>query len=277
MPSIPPTVREHFETPEIILASESTAASGLWDVELSALGAQVHIGRDDAAGVGAETGDVSDVAARGTVLVDLGCGAGRSSIALGPFFEEVVLMDLSPRMLETAADGVAAVRGGPEDVTAHHLDLYAELGTRPERPSPTARQDGWERALSRADLATAGNVLCYVRGRDARVRVLRAVLARLGPDARLLVTNHVVPPEGVQELRDMARSAGEDPEALGEDALLDTTSQDGSFVHWFTPESLAEELGAATDGPVDLKVSEDGLRAAALLSSTASAAVGGTG
>lgn len=276
MPSIPPTVREHFETPEIIHASESTAASGLWDVELSALGTHVHIGRGDAAGIGEETADVSDVAARGTVLVDLGCGAGRSSIALGPFFEEVVLMDLSSRMLATAADGVAAARGGPDGVTAHHLDLCRELGSRPERPSPMAPQESWERALGRADLATVGNVLCYVRGRDARVRVLRAVLARLGPDARLLVTNHVVPPEGVQELRDMVRSAGRDPDALGEDALLDTTSLDGSFVHWFTPESLAMELGAATDGMVDLKVSEDGLRAAALLSSAASAAGGGT-
>jgi hypothetical protein len=45
--------------------------------------------------------------------------------------------------------------------------------------------------------------------------------------------------------------------------------EDGSFVHWFTPESLAAELCAATDAPVDLKVSEDGLRAAALLSSAA--------
>lgn len=95
MPSTPPTVRAHFETPEIVLASESTARSGLWDVELSALGADVHAGCDGAAGVGDETGDVSDDAARGTVLVDLGCGAGRSSIALAPFFAEIVLMDLS--------------------------------------------------------------------------------------------------------------------------------------------------------------------------------------
>lgn len=269
MPSIPPTVREHFETPEIVLASKSTATSGLWDVELRALGAGVHTGRDGASGVRDGAGDVMDVAARGTVLVDLGCGAGRSSIALGPFFEEVVLMDLSPRMLETAAAEVAAVRGGPEGIAAHRLDLYAELGTRSDRPSPAVPRHDWERALSRADLATAGNVLCYVRGRDARVRVLRAVLAHLGPEARLLVTNHVVPPEGVRELWDMARSAGEDPAALGEDALLDTSSGDGSFVHWFTPESLAEELGAATGGTVDLKVSEDGLRAAALLRSAA--------
>lgn len=160
MPSTPPTVRAHFETPEIVLASESTARSGLWDVELSALGADVHAGCDGAAGVGDETGDVSDDAARGTVLVDLGCGAGRSSIALAPFFAEIVLMDLSPRMLETAASGVAAVRGGPEGVTAHRLDLHAELDTRPERPSPMAPRDSWERALNSAGLATAGNVLC---------------------------------------------------------------------------------------------------------------------
>lgn len=107
--------------------------------------------------------------------------------------------------------------------------------------------------------------------------MLRAVLARLGPDASPLVTNHVVPLDGVQELRDMARSAGEDPTALTEDALLDTHSEDGSFVHWFTPQSLAAELCAATDGRVDLKVSEDGLRAAALLSSAAMADTGETG
>lgn len=264
MPSTPPTVREHFETPEIVLASQSNARSGLWDVELRALEADVHDG---------SVGDVcvGDDVARGTVLVDLGCGAGRSSIALAPFFEEVVLMDLSPRMLEIAAAGVAAARGGSEGVTSHGLDLIAELGTRPGRPDSMPPEDDWESALSRADLATAGNVLCYVRGRDARVRMLRAVLARLGPQARLLVANHVVPPEGVQELQDMARSAGEDPAALGEDALLDTHSDDGSFVHWFTPESLAAELGEAADGTVDLKVSEDGLRAAALLSSAAAA------
>lgn len=275
MPSTSPSVREHFETPEIVAATESSAAAGLWDVESRALGVPAQFGGDGASeGDVGEAGDPRESAARGAVLVDLGCGAGRSSIALATGFEEVVLMDLSPRMLTAATAAVAAVRGGSENVSVHHLDLHASLAA---RPVPTEPLEAWERDLSRADLVVAANVMCFIQCRDARVRMLRAVLERLAPDARLLVTNHVVPPEGVQELRDMARSVGQDPATLGDDALLDTTSQDGSFVHWFTPDSLAAELRTAADGPVDLKVSDDGLRAAAMLRSAATTGIGRTG
>lgn len=268
MVSTPPTVREHFEAPETVEASVNGGGTGLWDVERSALAAS---GTD-----GAGVADVLDGArgVQGAVLVDIGCGAGRSSLALATTFDEIVLMDLSPTMLDAAAAAVTGARGGTDGITTRLLDVPEALSA---RRVPAPGEALWRGDLRRADLVLAANVLCYVRGREQRIEMLRAIQAHLARSARLLVTNHVVPAEGVQELRDMARSAGRDPAALGEDALLDTSSGDGSFVHWFTPESLAEELGAATDGTVDLKVSEDGLRAAALLSSAASAGVGETG
>lgn len=258
----PTTVREHFESPEVVAASAGAAGTGLWDVERCALGAAGVDVDDGVISVAGDVGNDDSSGALGAVLVDLGCGAGRVSIALAAMYEEIVLMDLSPRMLAVATAAVTEVRGGAGGISAHRLDVLEDLSA----PHPSAPEaQAWSSDLCRADLALAANLLCYIRGRSARVGMLRTLLAHLHPDARLLVTNHVVPPEGVQELRDVVLNAGENPDALGEDALLDTTSQDGSFVHWFTPESLVNELRSAAGIPVDLHVAEDGLRAAAVL------------
>ena len=56
-------------------------------------------------------------------VLDLGCGAGHTALAVAPFAAAVVAVDVTPEMLATAA-GLAAERG-VTDVEFHHADAAA--------------------------------------------------------------------------------------------------------------------------------------------------------
>lgn len=243
--------RSHFRDPLTIEATLETAARGLWDVEVRALATMVNNG--------------ASLSTPGTRqgLVDLGCGTGRIAANIGAAFKNITLVDFSPEMLELAAEAVKSRNSG-SDVETHCVDVTELLTS--ARTTDARATAFWKRA-GESTLVTVGNCLCYITGRANRIRALQTLATTLRHDAKLLISNHVVPTLGMAlEALDVdsskLRRAGEDP--FFADALLDTSSDDGSSVHWFTKDLLAAEISAAGLQILQSEESSDGLRAAFL-------------
>lgn len=196
-------------------------------------------------------------------MVDLGCGTGRIAANIGAAFENITLVDFSPEMLELATEAVKSQKSG-SDVETHCVDVTELLAS---APTADAGSTAFWRRAKESSLVTVGNCLCYITGRANRIRALQTLATTLRNDAKLLISNHVVPTLGMAlEALDVDSSklqrAVEDPSFA--DALLDTTSDDGSSVHWFTRDLLASEISAAGLEILQSEESNDGLRAAFL-------------
>lgn len=179
--------------------------------------------------------------------------------------EKVVLVDFSPEMLKLAAKAVKSRKPGT-DVETLCVDVTAVLTAAPDAD---AGSNALWRRIRESSLVTIGNCLCYITGRSNRIRVLETLATTLRNDAVLLISNHVVPSLGMAlEALDVdsakLRCATADP--LFADALLDSQSDDGSPVHWFTKDLLESELTAAGLTIHRSEASSDGLRAAFLCS-----------
>ncbi|MGA7205247.1 MAG: methyltransferase domain-containing protein [Specibacter sp.] len=243
--------RSHFRDPLIIAATIETAAAGLWDVEERALAAVPPSGAS-LEGSGPRHG-----------LLDLGCGSARIAANNGAAFETIVLVDFSPELLELASEAVKS-RNPSADVETLCVDATGVLTLGPN--DDAGSEAFWRRARD-CSLVTAGNYLCYIKGRGNRIRALQNLADTLRNDAILLISNHVVPSldlafEALDVDAGKLLRAAEDPSFA--DALLDTDSGDGSFVHWFTKELLASEINAAGLGILHSEHSGDGLRVAFL-------------
>lgn len=237
----------HFREPMTVEATLETAAKGLWDVEIRALDPLL-------ASPGPRHG-----------MVDLGCGTGRIAANIGGAFKKVTLVDFSPEMLELASRAVRS-RNPDTDVETLCVDVAAVL-------TPAPDVDVGPNALGRrtrdSSLVTIGNCLCYVTGRANRIRVLETLATTLRNNAGVLISNHVVPSlgmalEALEVDSAKLRRAAADP--LFADGLLDTQSDDGSPVHWFTKDLLESEITAAGLTIHRSEASSDKLRAAFLCS-----------
>ncbi|MGQ7312320.1 class I SAM-dependent methyltransferase [Microbacterium arabinogalactanolyticum] len=179
-------------------------------------------------------------------VLDLGCGAGRLAVPLALLGNRVRGVDISAPLVENARK--FAMENGADGAVF-------DVVTSPELKLEPAS----------FDLALSVKHFCYVPGRRLRRRMLRAVSRALRPQGRLLLVSHVVPSET------------EALEALREDTLhkaatdmfnrldpLDTFSEGKGYVHWFTRESLLNELSEF--GSVDyLVASADNLQLGMIL------------
>jgi SAM-dependent methyltransferase len=180
-------------------------------------------------------------------ILDLGCGAGRLAVPL-------------------ALQG-NRVRG--VDISAPLIDAARQFAR--EREADTAEfdvVDGTEFAFPPAsfDLVLSVKHYCYIPGRERRRALLNDVANVLRPGGHLLMTNHLVPTEGeaLESLRDdpvHQTAAGE----FAELEPLDTFSDGQGYVHWFTRDSLLDELSAF--GRIErIEESADGFQIGVILS-----------
>ncbi|WP_052460388.1 class I SAM-dependent methyltransferase [Microbacterium gorillae] len=197
--------REWFEDPEQVTLYAHQSADGLTPLETELL---------------------SHLSDRPRTILDLGCGAGRLSIALALRGHRVIGTDVSTPLIE-AARASAAHAGA--DAATFALTVGVDL------PAPDHS----------FDLVLSVKHYCYIPGRDLRQELLRRIARALHPDGRLLLISHVVPSpdDAAAELSaDPAhRAAARDFPGL---EPLDTFADGRGYVHWFTRESLRDELDA---------------------------------
>lgn len=207
--------REWFAEPEQVAQLRDTVAAGLTPAEALLLHALPPAGR----------------------VLDIGCGAGRVTLALAGRGYDVVGVDVSAALLETARSLVRRHGRAPGLLRVDALSLPFGEGT--------------------FDAALALKVLCYIPSHHARATYLDEIGRVLRPNAVLLVEGYVVPTEqaAVDQLsldQQHLRAA----EGFRSLEPLDTFTAGRGYVHWYTHEDFVDELAHSSSFELE-DVTED--------------------
>ncbi|GLV57937.1 hypothetical protein KDH_47720 [Dictyobacter sp. S3.2.2.5] len=167
-------------------------------------------------------------------ILDIGCGAGRASIEVARRGLDVVGVDVSPGLVDSARAAAVAAK-----VSAQFLCM----------------EDGRTLPFSNSsfDAALAFKVYCYLPSQASRLTYLAEVFRVLRPGASLFLTSYIVPD-------DMFYSYVDDETHALTAALFDSLEPGDTFasgqgyVHWFTSAGLKEELSRS---PFQLDLFQD--------------------
>lgn len=188
---------------------------------------QVRHYRDEAAaGPTPAEAQLLDTLPAGGRVLDIGCGAGRLALELSGRGYSVVGVEVSSSLCAAAHALARARSASARFVVVEPLVLPFGSGS--------------------FDAALAVKVYGYIPARADRLAYLAEVARVLRPGAPLLLTSHVVP--GAGEALDALASDTQPAAAAAEFGglePLDTFAAGRGYVHWFTAESLREELSAA--------------------------------
>nr|WP_245528713.1 class I SAM-dependent methyltransferase [Brachybacterium squillarum] len=111
---------------------------------------------------------IDAMAARGSRILDAGCGSGRVAAYLARAGHDVLGVDLDPHLIETARTEQPSARFEQGDLA--RLDLRDAAGERPEFDL----------------IVSAGNVLTFLATAE-RLPALHGLAAHLAPEGRLVV------------------------------------------------------------------------------------------
>lgn len=153
-------------------------------------------------------------------VLDLGCGAGRITIALARRGFAAVGVDVSANLLDIAEMLACRVDPTPEFQLVEGITL-------------PFRDASFDAALSFKQYG-------YIPSRASRQEYLNEIARILKPGGYLLFTYYIVPPEWFNSYADELHM-----QAASQFTSLepgDTFSAGQGYVHWFTPDALCEEL-----------------------------------
>jgi SAM-dependent methyltransferase len=171
----------------------------------------------------AESTLLTDLPSPPAAVLDIGCGAGRIALPLSKQGYQVIGVDVSEVLLETARGSAArqALTAAFILVDPLVLPFHAET----------------------FDAALALKVYCYIPSKASRVAYLGEIHRVLRPGAVLLLTGHVVPTSaaalGALADDDQHHQAAAQFSSL---EALDTFTDARGYVHWFTADALLAEL-----------------------------------
>jgi len=161
-----------------------------------------------------------DIPKRGAVL-DIGCGAGRVSLALAKRGYQLTGVDVSEELLSIAH----------QNALSRNLEIdfvHTEGITLPFQDA-------------QFDIVASFKVLCYIPTRILRKAFLEELLRVLKPGGLCVLTQNIVPDEFIGEAKDQYywRSPASQFSILEEG---DTFPQGIGYVRWFTEDQLLDEI-----------------------------------
>lgn len=158
-------------------------------------------------------------------ILDIGCGAGRVAVALAQIDAFITAVDISHELL-MYAQHYAHVSSRRIHVV--HVDALS-LPFRPQT----------------FDLAIAMKVYCYIPTKIARLQYLHEITRILRPGGILALTQYVTPPEWIDSAYDddyHRIAPSYTTLEVGDTFAVSDHGQTHAYVHWFTSQSLHEEL-----------------------------------